>query len=68
VDIFRARGFKIFGPTKQAAQLESSKDFAKAFMKRHGIPTAEYSTFSDIASAHQYINEKVLPLSLKPTV
>src|SRR5690606_29429914 len=54
VNLFRQRGLKIFGPTKEAAQLESSKDFAKAFMKRHGIPTAEYETFSDAAQAHQY--------------
>ena len=46
VDAFRAAGLKIFGPTKQAAQLETSKDFAKAFMQRHGIPTAAYATFS----------------------
>ncbi|HAF01869.1 MAG TPA: phosphoribosylamine--glycine ligase, partial [Methylophilaceae bacterium] len=47
VDAFRAAGLRIFGPTKVAAQLESSKDFAKAFMFRHGIPTARYQTFSD---------------------
>ena len=47
VDVFRKGGEKIFGPTQAAAQLESSKDFAKAFMKRHGIPTAEYQTFTD---------------------
>ena len=52
VDYFRSRGLKIFGPTKAAAQLESSKDFAKAFMKRHGVPTADYETFSDAAAAH----------------
>ena len=46
VDYFRANGLKIFGPTKAAAQLESSKDFAKAFMKRHGVPTADYETFT----------------------
>ena len=46
VDFFREKGLKIFGPTKAAAQLESSKDFAKAFMKRHGIPTAAYQTFT----------------------
>ena len=51
VDIFRERGMKIFGPTRKAAQLESSKDFAKAFMTRHGIPTAAYRTFTDAASA-----------------
>ena len=47
VDVFRARGLRIFGPTQAAAQLESSKDFAKAFMQRHGIPTADYETFTD---------------------
>ncbi|VVD82654.1 phosphoribosylamine--glycine ligase [Pandoraea cepalis] len=65
VNIFRARGLKIFGPTKEAAQLESSKDFAKAFMKRHGIPTADYETFSDAASAHAYINAKGAPIVIK---
>ena len=59
VDLFRARGLKIFGPTQQAAQLESSKDFAKAFMQRHGIPTAEYQTFSDAAAAHAYVEARV---------
>lgn len=65
VDLFRSRGLKIFGPTKQAAQLESSKDFAKAFMKRHGIPTADYATFSDIEAAHAYINLKGAPIVVK---
>ena len=65
VNIFRARGLKIFGPTKEAAQLESSKDFAKAFMKRHAIPTAEYETFSDVAAAHAYINAKGAPIVIK---
>ncbi|VVD78429.1 phosphoribosylamine--glycine ligase [Pandoraea terrigena] len=65
VNIFRARGLKIFGPTKEAAQLESSKDFAKAFMKRHGIPTADYETFSDAASAHAYIDTKGAPIVIK---
>ncbi|OYY96523.1 MAG: phosphoribosylamine--glycine ligase, partial [Methylophilales bacterium 16-45-7] len=46
VDAFRAKGLKIFGPTKAAAQLESSKDYAKAFMMRHHIPTAAYGTFT----------------------
>jgi len=49
VNLFRSRGLKIFGPTKEAAQLESSKDFAKAFMQRHGIPTAKYQSFSSAA-------------------
>src|SRR5215813_316393 len=52
VDAFRAAGLRIFGPTKAAAQLESSKDYAKAFMERHGIPTARYRTFTDSRSAH----------------
>src|ERR1700756_643856 len=65
VNIFRARGLKIFGPTKEAAQLESSKDFAKAFMKRQGIPTAEYETFSDTAAAHAYIDAKGAPIVIK---
>jgi phosphoribosylamine--glycine ligase len=65
VDIFREQGLKIFGPTKQAAQLESSKDFAKAFMKRHGIPTADYETFADAAAAHQYIDRKGAPIVIK---
>ena len=65
VDLFRTKGLKIFGPTQAAAQLESSKDFAKAFMKRHNIPTAEYQTFSDIEKAHQYVNEKGAPIVIK---
>jgi len=65
VDVFRARGMKIFGPTQAAAQLESSKDFAKAFMHRHAIPTARYQTFSDAAAAHQYINEQGAPIVIK---
>ena len=65
VDIFRERGMKIFGPTRKAAQLESSKDFAKAFMERHGIPTARYQTFSDADAAHRYINERGAPIVIK---
>ena len=65
VDAFRAEGLKIFGPTKAAAQLESSKDFAKAFMKRHGIPTAEYETFTDATAAHAYVNQKGAPIVIK---
>jgi phosphoribosylamine--glycine ligase len=65
VNLFRARGLKVFGPTREAAQLESSKDFAKAFMKRHGIPTAEYETFSDAAQAHAYIDAKGAPIVIK---
>jgi len=65
VNLFRARGLKIFGPTREAAQLESSKDFAKAFMKRHQIPTAEYETFADAAAAHAYIDRKGAPIVIK---
>ena len=65
VDVFRERGLKIFGPTQKAAQLESSKDFAKAFMRRHGIPTASYQSFSDATAAHQYIDEQGAPIVIK---
>ncbi|MCG1055335.1 phosphoribosylamine--glycine ligase [Mycetohabitans sp. B5] len=65
VNLFRSRGLKIFGPTREAAQLESSKDFAKAFMKRHGIPTAEYETFSDVTAAHAYAEAKGAPIVIK---
>jgi phosphoribosylamine--glycine ligase len=65
VNLFLSRGLKIFGPTKEAAQLESSKDFAKAFMKRHGIPTAEYETFADAAAAHAYLDAKGAPIVVK---
>ena len=65
VDLFREKGLKIFGPTKQAAQLESSKDFAKAFMQRHGIPTARYQTFTDSAAAHAYIDQHGAPIVIK---
>ena len=65
VNVFRSRRLKIFGPTKEAAQLESSKDFAKAFMKRHSIPTADYQTFTDPELAHQYIDAKGAPIVIK---
>ena len=65
VDIFRARGLRIFGPTKAAAQLESSKAFAKAFMERHGIPTAAYGTFTDAALAHAYVDKIGAPIVVK---
>ncbi len=65
VDEFRAHGLRIFGPTKAAAQLESSKAFSKAFMARHQIPTAEYETFSDPAAAHAYVDRKGAPIVVK---
>jgi len=65
VDVFRARGLKIFGPTQAAAQLESSKDFAKRFMARHAIPTAAFETFADTAAAHAYIDRMGAPIVVK---
>jgi phosphoribosylamine--glycine ligase len=65
VDAFRAAGQRIFGPTRAAAQLESSKDFAKAFMARHGIPTAQYRTFGDAAEAHAYVGSRGAPIVIK---
>jgi phosphoribosylamine--glycine ligase len=65
VDLFRERGLKIFGPTQRAAQLEASKDFAKSFMLRHGIPTANSQTFADVAAAHQYVDQQGAPIVIK---
>jgi phosphoribosylamine--glycine ligase len=65
VDVFRARGLRIFGPTQAAAQLESSKSFAKDFMQRHGIPTALYATFTDAASAHAHVDRHGAPIVIK---
>jgi phosphoribosylamine--glycine ligase len=65
VDAFRAAGLRIFGPTREAAQLESSKDFAKRFMQRHNIPTAAFRTFDDAASAHAYLGEVGAPIVIK---
>jgi phosphoribosylamine--glycine ligase len=65
VDAFRAAQLPIFGPTRAAAQLESSKDFAKQFLVRHNIPTAKYETFSDAAAAHAYIEREGAPIVIK---
>jgi len=65
VDAFRAQGLKIFGPTQAAAQLESSKDFAKRFMTRHQIPTAFFETFSDITAARAYVEKHGAPIVVK---
>ena len=65
VDDFRAHGLRIFGPTQAAAQLESSKAFSKAFMQRHGIPTAIYETFTDPVQAHAYIDKMGAPIVVK---
>jgi phosphoribosylamine--glycine ligase len=65
VDRFQSEGLKIFGPTRAAAQLESSKDFAKSFMVRHRIPTAGYATFTDAAAAHAYLERQRAPIVVK---
>ena len=65
VDEFRLHGLRIFGPTKAAAQLESSKAFSKAFMQRHGIPTAAYEAFTDPAAAHAYVQRMGAPIVVK---
>jgi phosphoribosylamine--glycine ligase len=65
VDAFRAADLEIFGPTRAAAQLETSKDFAKTFMVRHGIPTAAFKTFADAAEAHAYVDGRDVPIVVK---
>ncbi len=65
VDAFQAAGLRIFGPTKAAARLESSKDFAKAFMAQHGIPTSDYETFDEAGAAHDYIRARGAPIVVK---
>ena len=65
VDVFRAKGLRIFGPTRAAAQLESSKAFSKAFMQRHGIPNARSETFHDAAAAHAYVDAQGAPIVVK---
>ncbi len=65
VDAFRAADLPIFGPTKQAAQLESSKDFCKQFLVRHNIPTARYASFTEPDAAHAYIDAEGAPIVVK---
>jgi phosphoribosylamine---glycine ligase len=65
VDLFRSKGLRVFGPTQAAAQLESSKSFAKTFMVRHGIPTSRYAEFGEAAPAHAYVNEQGAPIVIK---
>jgi phosphoribosylamine---glycine ligase len=65
VDLFRSKGMRIFGPTAAAAQLESSKAFSKAFMRRHGIPTADYDTFTDSVLAHAFVDRLGAPIVVK---
>ena len=65
VDLFRSRGLRVFGPTRAAAQLESSKAFAKDFMQRHGIPTARYASFTEAAAAHAHVAQHGAPIVVK---
>jgi len=65
VDTFAEAGLRIFGPRRAAAQLEASKDFAKAFMARHGIPTARYATFTSAAEAKVYVDQQGAPIVIK---
>ncbi|BAO82807.1 phosphoribosylamine-glycine ligase [Serpentinimonas maccroryi] len=65
VDVFRAQGLRIFGPTQAAAQLESSKAFSKAFMQRHSIPTAAYQVFAEAPAAHAYVEQMGAPIVVK---
>ncbi|WP_112179833.1 phosphoribosylamine--glycine ligase [Paraliobacillus zengyii] len=65
VNAFEAEGLQIFGPTKEAALIEGSKDFAKAFMKKHNIPTADYQTFTEVEAAKAYLEEKGAPIVVK---
>jgi len=65
VNAFRAKNLPIFGPTREAAQLESSKDFAKRFMQRHKIPTAAFATFSEAEAAHAYVDAQGAPIVIK---
>ncbi len=65
VDYFRQRGLACFGPSKAAAQLEGSKSFTKDFLKRHGIPTASYETFTDVEQARAYIRAQGAPIVIK---
>jgi len=65
VDDFQKNNLKIFGPSKAAAQLESSKEFAKDFMRRHNIPTASYQTFTDLNKAKEYVKKYGAPIVIK---
>jgi len=65
VDLFRSKGLRIFGPTRACARLESSKQFAKEFMTRHRIPTAEFSSFDAAGAAHAYIESRGTPIVVK---
>ncbi len=65
VDLFQSRGLRIFGPSRACAQLEASKEFAKNFMQRHNIPTAEFASFTDPRAAHDYVAARGAPIVIK---
>ena len=65
VDAFAAAGLRAFGPNRAAARLEGSKSFSKAFMKRHGIPTAEHASFTDVVQALTHLENATLPIVVK---
>src|SRR5438876_3754150 len=65
VDLFRSKGLRIFGPTRACARLESSKQFAKEFMTRHKIPTAEFSSVDTAPAAHAYVEARSAPIVVK---
>jgi phosphoribosylamine--glycine ligase len=65
VDLFQSRGLRIFGPTRAAARLEASKEYAKSFLARHGIATASYAAFSDAEEAHRYLETHGAPIVIK---
>lgn len=65
VDLFKENGLRIFGPTKSAAQLESSKAYAKNFMAKYGLPTAKFMTFTDYDTAKIYLSMQRLPIVIK---
>ncbi|MEG1449836.1 MAG: phosphoribosylamine--glycine ligase, partial [Cetobacterium sp.] len=65
VDEFEKRGLKIFGPTKEAAKIESSKDFAKKLMKKYGVPTGSYQTFDNLLEAKKYLDTQTIPIVIK---
>ena len=65
VDLFRSAGMRIWGPTKKASQIESSKAFSKNFMARHRLPTAKFMTFTDFEKAKYYIQKQIFPLVIK---
>jgi phosphoribosylamine--glycine ligase len=64
-DLFENKGLKIFGPNREAAQLEGSKVFAKKILKENAIPTASFGTFTDAASAKRYLAESAAPYVIK---